>query len=220
MAGLLDLALRRLSGRPRQILSAGRARGSSTSAPSPIRAKDRTCVRARPPSARRPAPERVHKPSKRRTSGMTALAISFDDIEGAERRIAGVARRTPILTSTAADEASGAKLFFKCRRTSSAPERSSSPSAVQRASFAIHAGAARARRRCVFIWAITPRRSPCRPACSRREGGHRDADRRSGDQVGRDARLRRGSDALRPCTRRIAEAERPRRLRQKRRLRL
>jgi threonine dehydratase len=45
---------------------------------------------------------------------MTALAISFDDIEGAERRIAGVARRTPILTSTAADEASGAKLFFKC----------------------------------------------------------------------------------------------------------
>ncbi|MDL2271583.1 threo-3-hydroxy-L-aspartate ammonia-lyase [Desulfovibrio sp. OttesenSCG-928-I05] len=45
---------------------------------------------------------------------MTALAISFDDVKKAQERIAPAAHRTPVLTSTTADELTGAKLFFKC----------------------------------------------------------------------------------------------------------
>ncbi len=45
---------------------------------------------------------------------MTSLAISFDDVAGAQKRIAGVAHRTPVLTSTTADAMVGAHLFFKC----------------------------------------------------------------------------------------------------------
>ena len=44
---------------------------------------------------------------------MTPLAISFDDILSAQKRIAGVAHRTPVLTSTTADAMTGAQLFFK-----------------------------------------------------------------------------------------------------------
>ena len=42
------------------------------------------------------------------------LAISFDDVAGAARRIEGFAHRTPVLTSRTADEKTGAHLFFKC----------------------------------------------------------------------------------------------------------
>jgi threonine dehydratase len=42
------------------------------------------------------------------------LAIHFDDIRAAADRLAGVAHRTPVLTSTTADQRSGAQLFFKC----------------------------------------------------------------------------------------------------------
>jgi threonine dehydratase len=45
---------------------------------------------------------------------MSQPAITFDDVSRAHERIAGVARVTPVLTSTFADEAGGAKLFFKC----------------------------------------------------------------------------------------------------------
>ena len=45
---------------------------------------------------------------------MNSLAISFDDVAGAQKRIAGVAHRTPVLTSTTANEKVGAQLFFKC----------------------------------------------------------------------------------------------------------
>jgi threonine dehydratase len=45
---------------------------------------------------------------------MTSLAISFDDVAAAQRRLAGVAHRTPVLTSTTADAVVGAHLFFKC----------------------------------------------------------------------------------------------------------
>ncbi len=45
---------------------------------------------------------------------MTPLAISFDDIVAAQKRLAGVAHRTPVLTSTTADAMVGARLFFKC----------------------------------------------------------------------------------------------------------
>lgn len=48
-------------------------------------------------------------------AGMTTyLAISFDDVAAAARRLAGVAHRTPVLTSRTADELTGARLFFKC----------------------------------------------------------------------------------------------------------
>ncbi|MGT2458594.1 threo-3-hydroxy-L-aspartate ammonia-lyase [Cupriavidus basilensis] len=45
---------------------------------------------------------------------MTELAISYDDVVQAHRRLEGVAHRTPVMTSTTADAASGAQLFFKC----------------------------------------------------------------------------------------------------------
>lgn len=45
---------------------------------------------------------------------MSQPAISFDDVKAAHERIAGVAHRTPVLTSTTADAMTGARLFFKC----------------------------------------------------------------------------------------------------------
>ena len=45
---------------------------------------------------------------------MEQLAISYSDIVGAAGRLAGVARRTPVLTSTTANGLAGADLFFKC----------------------------------------------------------------------------------------------------------
>jgi threonine dehydratase len=43
----------------------------------------------------------------------TPLAISYDDVAAAHRRLAGIAHRTPVLTSRTADERTGATLFFK-----------------------------------------------------------------------------------------------------------
>ncbi len=40
--------------------------------------------------------------------------LQYSDIEAACARIAGVAHRTPVLTSTTANQLSGAQLFFKC----------------------------------------------------------------------------------------------------------
>ncbi|NJM44337.1 MAG: threo-3-hydroxy-L-aspartate ammonia-lyase, partial [Brachymonas sp.] len=42
------------------------------------------------------------------------LAICFDDITQAAARIAGIAHRTPVLTSRTANEMAGAELLFKC----------------------------------------------------------------------------------------------------------
>ena len=42
------------------------------------------------------------------------LPISIADVEAAAGRLAGVAIRTPVLTSPAADALAGAQLFFKC----------------------------------------------------------------------------------------------------------
>ena len=39
---------------------------------------------------------------------------TYADVEAAARRIAGVAHRTPVLTSRTANERTGAELFFKC----------------------------------------------------------------------------------------------------------
>ncbi len=44
----------------------------------------------------------------------STLAVSYADILGAAQRLEGVAHRTPVLTSSQADEIAGAKLFFKC----------------------------------------------------------------------------------------------------------
>jgi len=40
--------------------------------------------------------------------------ITYDDVVAAHRRIDGIAHRTPVFTSTTANAASGADLFFKC----------------------------------------------------------------------------------------------------------
>jgi threo-3-hydroxy-L-aspartate ammonia-lyase len=40
--------------------------------------------------------------------------VTYEDIAAAHERIKGAARRTPVLTSTTADELIGARVFFKC----------------------------------------------------------------------------------------------------------
>jgi threonine dehydratase len=47
-------------------------------------------------------------------SAMNDLAITFDDVARAHERVAGIAHRTPVLSSRTANELSGAQLFFKC----------------------------------------------------------------------------------------------------------
>ena len=42
------------------------------------------------------------------------LAVTFEDVEDAARRIDGVAHRTPVLTSRTLDERVGARVFLKC----------------------------------------------------------------------------------------------------------
>src|SRR5450830_1392908 len=42
------------------------------------------------------------------------MTLTFSDIQSAAARIAGIAHRTPVLTSRTADAATGAQLFFKC----------------------------------------------------------------------------------------------------------
>lgn len=48
------------------------------------------------------------------TSAPTPVLPGFDDVLAAADRIAGVAHRTPVLTSRTADALTGAQLFFKC----------------------------------------------------------------------------------------------------------
>lgn len=45
---------------------------------------------------------------------MALLVISYDDIILAHQRIAGFSLKTPVLTSSSANEQTGAQLFFKC----------------------------------------------------------------------------------------------------------
>ncbi len=42
------------------------------------------------------------------------MEVTYDDIARAHERLAGQARRTPVLTSATVDAAAGAKVFFKC----------------------------------------------------------------------------------------------------------
>ena len=44
---------------------------------------------------------------------MSRLAIDYDDVVAAHRRLAGIAHHTPVLRSTTADARSGAALYFK-----------------------------------------------------------------------------------------------------------
>ena len=45
---------------------------------------------------------------------MNDLAISFTDVAEASRRVAGIAHRTPVLTSSTANQMTGAQVLFKC----------------------------------------------------------------------------------------------------------
>ncbi|MCB1995443.1 MAG: pyridoxal-phosphate dependent enzyme, partial [Rhodoferax sp.] len=47
------------------------------------------------------------------TTLTTPLAITLDDVQAAAGRLAGVAHRTPVLTSSTANGRTGAQLFFK-----------------------------------------------------------------------------------------------------------
>ncbi|MGH8706395.1 MAG: hypothetical protein ACREUO_13365, partial [Burkholderiales bacterium] len=42
------------------------------------------------------------------------ILVSYDEVARAHERLAGHARRTPILTSATADAMTGAQVFFKC----------------------------------------------------------------------------------------------------------
>jgi len=42
------------------------------------------------------------------------ITLTYADVEAAAQRLAGIAHRTPVLTSRTADERTGARLFFKC----------------------------------------------------------------------------------------------------------
>jgi threonine dehydratase len=42
------------------------------------------------------------------------LAVTYDDVAGAARRLEGVARRTPVMTSRTLDERLGATVYLKC----------------------------------------------------------------------------------------------------------
>jgi threonine dehydratase len=42
------------------------------------------------------------------------LPISLQDVRAAADRLAGVAHKTPVITSRLADERSGARVYFKC----------------------------------------------------------------------------------------------------------
>lgn len=48
------------------------------------------------------------------TSGTTGLAVTFADVAGAAERLAGVAHRTPVVTSRTLDARVGAQVFLKC----------------------------------------------------------------------------------------------------------
>jgi threonine dehydratase len=45
---------------------------------------------------------------------ISPLAVSYQDVRAAGERLAGVAHKTPVLTSRQADELTGAQIFFKC----------------------------------------------------------------------------------------------------------
>jgi threonine dehydratase len=58
--------------------------------------------------------DRMTTPSSSPSTPSTPLAINPDDVAAAAARLAGFAHRTPVFTSRTADEATGARLFFKC----------------------------------------------------------------------------------------------------------
>lgn len=45
---------------------------------------------------------------------MSTLPLAYEDILAAQTRLAGIAHRTPVLTSSTADHQCGGQLFFKC----------------------------------------------------------------------------------------------------------
>lgn len=48
------------------------------------------------------------------TAGAQSIRADYSDVAGAARRIAGIAHRTPVMTSQTVDARAGAKVFFKC----------------------------------------------------------------------------------------------------------
>jgi threonine dehydratase len=56
----------------------------------------------------------THELKQSSTRTAQASAVTIDDVESAARRIAGVAHRTPVVTSRTVDERTGARVFFKC----------------------------------------------------------------------------------------------------------
>jgi len=48
------------------------------------------------------------------TAITTGSTVTYDDIVAAGKRLEGIARRTPVHTSSTVDERTGARVFFKC----------------------------------------------------------------------------------------------------------
>jgi threo-3-hydroxy-L-aspartate ammonia-lyase len=47
-------------------------------------------------------------------AAIVGASVTYEDVRAAAGRLAGVARKTPVLTSTAVDRRTGARVFFKC----------------------------------------------------------------------------------------------------------
>ena len=134
-----------------------------------------------------------------------SLAISFDDVAAAARRLAGVAHRTPVMTSRTADALCGGHLFFKCEN-------------LQRMGAFKFRGAYNAlsqftdEQRRAGVIAFSSGNHAQAIALSarllRHARGHRDAEGCAADEDRCDARLRRGGGAVRPLHREPRSARR------------
>lgn len=50
----------------------------------------------------------------KKVSGKAKLPVSYEDVCAAAKRLAGVANRTPVMTSRTLNRKTGAKIFLKC----------------------------------------------------------------------------------------------------------
>ena len=92
--------------------------------------------------------------------------IELDDVEAAAQRLAGVAHRTPVLTSRTLDERVGARVHLKaeCFQRGGAFKFRGAYNKIS----SLDEDALRARRRRVLLRATTRRRSRSRRRCSAR----------------------------------------------------
>ena len=130
----------------------------------------------------------------------------YGDVALAANRIAGIAHKTPVLTSRTADQRTGATLFFKCEnlQRSGAFKFRGACNAI-----AALSEAERARGVVAFSSGNHAQAMALGGAAAETPRHHRDADGRACHEGGGDARLRRRGRLLRPLQR-GSRGDRPR----------